>query len=944
SSDDTDWVEWTRQDLREDVLRALAQGRATVTFQVGREPTPRTIDLDALVAQVVAETTLTAEGTLTHVSGERFAADLIARMIQDLTPLVCAACPPEAMPKIMAEEGRGAWVTVAERDGKPTILVRADVVRSPPAIQPEVSALLAVELTSVLYEATRRVQAPDRAPPFSLDSLLALLPTVFQDDELLREGFARLRQAAITNQTPSAFRDYARAIHPHITNDLIDKLFLALRPVSGGAGNAVPSAASSPPQAVVISETGERVMPLQADGSYVVDEETQTRTYYGAAAAAFLTNTTAFTGETQIIIPLGSEVEVTLGADSYTLTEPGAILIDGRTQPQPAQVRVKRNGVLVVTTAKAPAWYERSLGENRSGLVWERDGVLIYSHGHRRDLWSPSQGTEWLTDSMTYAGPFGPYITGVNRISSPLKGIMPFTRIHSVEALHKHPVRDGKKRVTEVYLITQGKAALVSLVHGQPHVTILRAGEMAVVAPETVHEVVAVEGPYDHLVLQTPSTFQYGFWFKDAVRPESVGLTMAGVVDLALAALQEERAGKREETAPIRRTVAQDEVPREVAGGVLQADGQLTQRTGEQFAADLISRMIQDLKPLVCASCPIEGTRLVIMDGNDRLAHFTREGPGTLTFDIDIIRLVARNVPGARELLAMTIQHELRHVFVKSHGYRGPPAIEELVITLLDLYEFSAQPAAIRRAVLHLLAAADNDYDDQQFGQRVLATLDRTLSFHVTLRALLAYLTDARVYGASTAEETARVFHALPSSQVEALIQSLGLPLPPELFNIDAVLSQVLKEPALASPSTDVPPLLDTSLADVTIDVNDLHDVACPLDGQPYDDVVGSVVLNGVEMRVVRHKTDGLMWLAPQPGGRYYDTLYSSHYFMDGEVATDQKGIRAFSPKEHQRRTELAKRQLAEWRHLAGLQSPGRLLEFGPGGGYLLEAAQQQGW
>ena len=94
----------------------------------------------------------------------------------------------------------------------------------------------------------------------------------------------------------------------------------------------------------------------------------------------------------------------------------------------------------------------------------------------------------------------------------------------------------------------------------------------------------------------------------------------------------------------------------------------------------------------------------------------------------------------------------------------------------------------------------------------------------------------------------------------------------------------------------------------------------------------------------MRHSVDGMMAMSPQPGRRYFETMYSSFYFKQHGESTEQVGIRAYSPEEAARRTALADVQIDEWERLAGARPPGKVMEVGPGGGYLMEAAVRRGF
>lgn len=110
---------------------------------------------------------------------------------------------------------------------------------------------------------------------------------------------------------------------------------------------------------------------------------------------------------------------------------------------------------------------------------------------------------------------------------------------------------------------------------------------------------------------------------------------------------------------------------------------------------------------------------------------------------------------------------------------------------------------------------------------------------------------------------------------------------------------------------------------------------------------VGYLKLNGKVFYVLRCEHDGLMWLDPQPGGLFYEMLYSKEYYGFGNTVSEQAGIKDDSPDEIVRRKTIAATQVAEWEkygNIAPTTNRSRLVEIGGGRGYLSEAAHGCGW
>ncbi|MEI6631204.1 MAG: DUF4922 domain-containing protein, partial [bacterium] len=80
---------------------------------------------------------------------------------------------------------------------------------------------------------------------------------------------------------------------------------------------------------------------------------------------------------------------------------------------------------------------------------------------------------------------------------------------------------------------------------GLPDLCILEPGDMAVISPGVVHQVLVVDGPYEHVAVQVPATYQYGVWFKEELDyNRSASLSdFSGIVDLARNILEKSTGG-----------------------------------------------------------------------------------------------------------------------------------------------------------------------------------------------------------------------------------------------------------------------------------------------------------------------------------------------------------------------------------------------------------------
>lgn len=149
-------------------------------------------------------------------------------------------------------------------------------------------------------------------------------------------------------------------------------------------------------------------------------------------------------------------------------------------------------------------------GYDTTGLVFRAPGVSAYQRAEKTNLWS-HEPSEWLLSSGTVDAP----VVGLSSVASdgPLAEPVTFRELRPSETLHQHPPR-GEAAMTEAYVVTGGSAALLAVHGGKPWIHLLHAGDLAVVQPGLAHCILAAAGDYEHVVVQTPSTFQYGLAFK----------------------------------------------------------------------------------------------------------------------------------------------------------------------------------------------------------------------------------------------------------------------------------------------------------------------------------------------------------------------------------------------------------------------------------------------
>ncbi|MCM8792430.1 MAG: M28 family peptidase [Candidatus Omnitrophica bacterium] len=303
---------------------------------------------------------------------------------------------------------------------------------------------------------------------------------------------------------------------------------------------------------------------IQKNKSYLVDRDSGTTLYYGLAAIRFLRKIRhdrwRFPLETQIIIPEGAKVTVTIEGSSFTLDGPGGIYIN----PQEyAQVDIIQGNILIVTVSHRPDWYEEynpehhlfnRFGYNNSGVVWVKGGVVVYSLRSKRNLWN-GEPTEWITDSMSFGGlNRPPPFVGVSYVASPLfylqgtEGADFSLTVRFPEVLHRHLSFEGEKGtqyLIEVYINLEGRIGLlVFFEEDRPYLYVLNPGDMLAVPPGVIHEILVSGLPYKHLVVQIPSTFHYGVLFKETLSFSRFSLDREALIKRAIDILKRGKRGR----------------------------------------------------------------------------------------------------------------------------------------------------------------------------------------------------------------------------------------------------------------------------------------------------------------------------------------------------------------------------------------------------------------
>ncbi len=185
-------------------------------------------------------------------------------------------------------------------------------------------------------------------------------------------------------------------------------------------------------------------------------------------------------------------------------------------------------------------WNEQNkTGFDISGLKFIDKNSAVYNLNDKLNNWTWEK-TNWVTNSTALVTENGttPFI-GISLVQTDEPKVFSMADLRKDEKLHKHPSLNDKRQ-TELYLITSGAAALTVVRDGKPETKIIKEGELAVIDPGVEHCVNSVIGEYEHIVVQVPSAFQYGFDFK-CITQEPEGFDKEAFTREAKYALEESR-------------------------------------------------------------------------------------------------------------------------------------------------------------------------------------------------------------------------------------------------------------------------------------------------------------------------------------------------------------------------------------------------------------------
>jgi|GEM_PF-5295148 len=171
-------------------------------------------------------------------------------------------------------------------------------------------------------------------------------------------------------------------------------------------------------------------------------------------------------------------------------------------------------------------------GFDFSGLAFAADGVTVYEHSDRFNPFN-LKPTEWMSCSTAWT-PEGCLTSGVSRVvHKGSGGVIDFNQVREEEQLHQHQSPElPHQKLAEAYILTGGKMALCTSDGDKENINIYKPGDLIVVPPGLIHGIAAAGGDYEHLCCQAPSTFQYGFRFKNISKPFSTEIKKEAIARL----------------------------------------------------------------------------------------------------------------------------------------------------------------------------------------------------------------------------------------------------------------------------------------------------------------------------------------------------------------------------------------------------------------------------
>lgn len=170
---------------------------------------------------------------------------------------------------------------------------------------------------------------------------------------------------------------------------------------------------------------------------------------------------------------------------------------------------INDDGTWVAKTVRELGDHYANLGDNKQ-LEWQ-DLLKAWNQTHHTKVeynldkkfnnWTQG-ATEWGVNSTTNIGvsnetPFAGWSKFEYEQQS--NEMVNFHNIRKAEIPHKHPIQ------TEIYKINKGAAFL--MINGE--IKKVKASQSETIKPETPHCIVAIESPYEHLVIQIPSGFHH---------------------------------------------------------------------------------------------------------------------------------------------------------------------------------------------------------------------------------------------------------------------------------------------------------------------------------------------------------------------------------------------------------------------------------------------------
>ncbi|MBO5948300.1 hypothetical protein J6Q66_05635, partial [bacterium] len=147
------------------------------------------------------------------------------------------------------------------------------------------------------------------------------------------------------------------------------------------------------------------LMQTKANGSYIVDFDSQTEVIFGVDALKYLKRTNDFEFDTQVILPKKCEGTFLKDDKKVSLKENSAVLLQANTK---AKIDINRGYPMIIMSKKDYDWYERYGKNAQTQSIMDKYEELAYYNSHSYNAhFSPNVFLPKKFDSQTFLKTIG---------------------------------------------------------------------------------------------------------------------------------------------------------------------------------------------------------------------------------------------------------------------------------------------------------------------------------------------------------------------------------------------------------------------------------------------------------------------------------------------------------------------------------------------------------